>query len=311
MESLAPIVLFVYNRPLHTKLTVEALQNNELAKDSQLYIYSDAPKNIQATKGVEQVRNYIKKINGFKEIIIVERDRNWGLANSIIDGVTEIVNKYGSVIVLEDDLVTSPFFLNFMNDGLQMYKKDEQVASIHGYLYPVHKEVPNSFFIKGTDCWGWATWERAWKIFEKDGDKLLSELIKVGRQNEADFNNNYGYTRMLKKQIKGENDSWAIRWYMSAFLQNKLTLYPGVSLVANIGMDNSGIHNGFSVIFDVELAKYYKKLERIVVQENPLCRRKFEIFYRSYKLNLIPRVVNKIKKILFSKKFSQTYSVAL
>jgi hypothetical protein len=308
MGFLSPIVLFVYNRPGHTKLTIEALKKNRLAGDSKLFIYSDGPKDGRAVNKVKEVRDYLKQINGFKEIVIVERDKNWGLANSIIDGVTTLVNEYGSLIVLEDDLVTSPYFLNFMNDGLNIYRDDEIVASIHGYLYPIKHPVPDSFFIKGADCWGWATWDRAWKLFEKDGAKLLEKLINDDRQKEADFNNNYGYTRMLKKQINGEIDSWAIRWYMSSFLQNKLTLYPGVSHVANIGMDNSGVHNGTSSIFNVEVTNLNIKLVRIVIEENTFCRRKFETFYRSYKYNIIPRAMNRLKKVIFNKYFEKNFS---
>ena len=179
MKELAPIVLFVYNRLDHTIETINALKNNYLAEKSILYIYSDAPKKKKDIESVSAVRNYINKTIGFKKTVIIERKNNWGLANSIIDGVTTIVNKYDKIIVLEDDLVTSPYFLNFMNEGLDIYSEDEDVASLHGYLYPLKNSIPSSFFIKGTDCWGWATWQRAWEIFEKDGSKLLNELNKI------------------------------------------------------------------------------------------------------------------------------------
>ena len=178
-KNLAPIVLFIYNRPWHTQQTVETLQKNELANESELFIYSDAAKNEQASESVNAVREYIKTINGFKEITIILRDKNWGLADSIIDGVTKIVNEYGRIIVLEDDLVTSPYFLKFMNEGLTMYENEDKVASIHGYIYPIDN-LPNTFFIKGADCWGWATWKRAWDVFEPNGQKILDELKSSG-----------------------------------------------------------------------------------------------------------------------------------
>ena len=213
-HHLAPIVLFVYNRPWHTQQTIEALQKNELASESELFIYADGAKNNKANEKVKEVRNYIKTVDGFNKVTIIERENNWGLADSIIDGVTQTVNKYGRVIVLEDDLVTSSYFLRFMNDALEVYKDNNEVASIHGYLYPIDNMigVPDTFFIKGADCWGWATWARSWELFELNGQKLLDELQYKKLQKEADFNNSYGYSRMLKDQINGKNNSWAIRW---------------------------------------------------------------------------------------------------
>ena len=157
-----------------------------------------------------QENEYIKNINGFKRVTIIEREKNWGLANSIIDGVTKIVNEYGKIIVLEDDLVTSPYFLKFMNEALEIYNDEPNVASIHGYIYPI-VNLPETFFIKGADCWGWATWKEKWSIFEADGKKLLDELQNRKLQNEADFNGSYGFTQMLKDQIDGKNNSWAVR----------------------------------------------------------------------------------------------------
>jgi len=242
--KISPIVLFVYNRLWHTRQTIEALQKNELASQSELFIYADGARNENEIDQVFEVRCYIEEVEGFKKVTITERDKNWGLANSIINGVTQIVNKYGRVIVLEDDLVTSPFFLRYMNDALDIYKDNNEIISIHGYQYPLKDslDLPDTFFIKGADCWGWATWKSGWALFESDGKKLLHELQSKGLQYEADFNGSYGFTKMLKKQINGKNDSWAIRWYMSAFLSNKLTLYPKQSFVQNIGNDNSGTH---------------------------------------------------------------------
>ena len=167
--SLAPIVLFAYNRLEHLKKTINALQKNILALDSELYIFSDGAKNEETLQQINKVREYIKTITGFKSITIIERKENLGLANSIISGVTEIVNKYGKIIVLEDDMVTSRHFLKYMNDALDYYENENRVIGIHGYIYPVKKELPNTFFIKGADCWGWATWKRGWDLFEHDG----------------------------------------------------------------------------------------------------------------------------------------------
>ena len=172
----APIILFVYNRHEHTKKTIETLQLNHLASENNLYIFFDGYKNENDRIKVEIVRSYVKSISGFKSITIVERKKNLGLAESVITGVNEIINRYGKAIVLEDDLITSPYFLKYMNDALDLYENIDEVVSIHGYIYPVKKELPETFFIRGADCWGWATWKRGWDIFEYDGKKLLSIL---------------------------------------------------------------------------------------------------------------------------------------
>ena len=189
MKMNAPIALIVYNRLTNTKETVNALSKNMLAKESDLTIFSDGPKADKDIEKVNEVRNYLKTITGFKSITIIESAVNKGLAASIISGVTEIVNKYTRIIVLEDDLVTSPYFLTYMNDALEMYENEEKVASIHGFIYPVKKELPETFFIKGADCWGWATWKRAWDLFESDGLKLLNELKNRKLTKEFNFNN--------------------------------------------------------------------------------------------------------------------------
>ena len=293
--NLAPIVLFVYNRPWHTQQTVEALQKNELANESELFIYSDKAKNEDARKSVDEVREYIDKIDGFKRVTIIKREKNWGLANSIIDGVTKIVNEYGKIIVLEDDLVTSPYFLKFMNDSLSMYEKDNHVASIHGYVYPI-ENLPDTFFIRGADCWGWATWDRGWDVFEEDGDKLLKEIKKKTLKKEVDFDDSYPYTKMLKNQIKGKNDSWAVRWYISAFLKDMLTLYPSQSYVQNIGNDSSGIHCGVNEKFKVVLSKSFS-FKKIDAVEDLSARGKIIDFFVSSKLSLINRCKSKIKEV--------------
>ena len=166
---LSPIVLFVYNRPWHTQQTVEALQKNELAKESELFIYSDEAKNEDARKSVNEVRKYIDKIDGFKKITVIKREKNWGLADSIIDGVTKIVNEYGKIIVLEDDLVTSPYFLNFMNEALDKYQTEQKVYSITGYSFSNDVEsIDSTYFLKLTSAWSWGTWKDKWHSFSHD-----------------------------------------------------------------------------------------------------------------------------------------------
>jgi len=292
-KKLAPIVLFVYNRLNHTRQTLEALQKNDLASKSELIIYSDSAKNKNDLDKVAKVREYIKNIDGFKKIIIRKAKKNIGLANSIINGVTKVVNEYGKIIVLEDDLVTSRFFLRFMNEALVAYKDEPRVASIHGYIYPI-KNLPETFFIKGADCWGWATWNNKWSIFESDGKKLLDNVKKKNLEREINFNDSYNYTKMLKDQIMGKNDSWAIRWYVSAFLKNMITLYPGQSYVQNIGFDNGGTHTKTkTVLFKTNLVNRFK-FSKISVNEDFVSRKKIENFFKSIKMSFIEKIKSKI-----------------
>jgi hypothetical protein len=294
MNNLSPIALFTYNRRWHTEQTINALLKNNLSSASHIIIYSDAEKNDEEMAAVQEVREYLKTITGFKKVSIIERENNLGLANSIIDGVTNVANKYGKVIVLEDDLVTSPHFLTYMNDALELYAIDERIISIHGYVYPVKDKLPETFFLPGADCWGWATWKRGWNIFNADGQYLLDELSKRKLLNDFNFNGSYPYSKMLKAQIQGTNDSWAVRWYASAFLASKLTLYPGRSLVHNIGNDDSGTHCGESTNFDAHLTETQINLRNIDIEPSHNGKLAFEYFFRSLKKRFISRLFKKI-----------------
>jgi hypothetical protein len=294
----APVALFVYNRPGHTRQTVEALLANTLASQTPLHVFSDAPKNEVTSLAVAEVRSYIRSIAGFKSVTIVERERNFGLARSIIDGVTSLCEKYGRVIVMEDDLVTSPYFLQFMNEGLDLYERDERVISIHGYVYPVMEALPETFFLRGADCWGWATWKRGWDLFEPDGQSLLQELNAHNLTHRFDFDGAHPYVRMLKNQIKGNNNSWAIRWHASAFLKNKLTLYPGRSLVHNIGTDNSGAHCATTTVFAGKIADSPIAIELISVEENEFARQQIIKFHKAVRRMTPGRVLRKLSDLV-------------
>jgi len=297
----APIVLFVYNRLWHTQQTIEALQNNVLAKQSELYIYSDEANTEKIQKSVNEVRQYIDKIDGFKSVSIIKRIKNFGLAESIIDGVTTIVNQYGRIIVLEDDMVVSPYFLEYMNEALDQFVDDNRVISVHGYVYPVDIKLPEAFFLPGADCWGWATWRRGWEIFNPNGQYLLDELVRRHLIQEFDYNGAYPFSNMLKAQVKGANDSWAIRWHASAFLAGKLTLYPGRSLVHNSGNDGSGTHCGTSDSMDIKLSETKINLNNIAVESSRIGREAFEIFFRQSQKSLLHRLLEKARCI-FRKK---------
>lgn len=283
---LSPIVLFVYNRLDYTRQTLQALLKDPLAKESELFIYSDAPKNQDSQKSVQEVRNYIHSITGFANITIIERDQNFGLANSIIDGVTTTIKQYKKAIILEDDLVVSPNFLSYINQALDLYENEKNVACITAFNFPLEFKPPlkdETFFLKGADCWAWATWERAWNLFEKDGKKLLKTIKDHQLQKEFDFDHSYPYTKMLQNQIEGKNDSWAIRWYASAFLQNMLCLYPKHSLVENIGVDGTHFKNAKKDQWFGIASNEAIQIQKIPTIPNPQAREAFILFFKSRK----------------------------
>lgn len=239
----SPIILFTYDRPSHTRRTVEALQRNALAEDSDLIVFSDAPRSEGQVDTVRETREYIRRIEGFRSVTVVERTENLGLARSIIDGVTTIIDRYGRVIVLEDDLVTSPHFLEYMNSALDRYAREERVMQISGYMFPVETQTTQeAFFLPVTTSWGWGTWRRAWQHFDAAA-RGYEELKRDRAKRKAfDLDDSYPYFAMLESQLRGEIDSWAIRWWLSVFSRNGLVLYPRRSLIENIGFDGSGTH---------------------------------------------------------------------
>lgn len=294
----APAAMFVYNRPDHAARTIEALAANELAADTDLTIYCDGPKTAEARASVEATRVVARAARGFRSVRTVERDTNMGLANSIITGVTEVCGDRGRVIVVEDDLVTAPTFLRFMNDALDKYEHQPRVGSIHGYWYPVDRAVPETFFLRGASCWGWATWSRGWQVFERDGAKLLAKLRELKLTRTFDLDGAMAYTKMLEDQIAGRNNSWAIRWHASAFLADLLQLSPGRSLVRNIGFDGSGTHCDDSGAFDVSLGGAPVRLADIPVEPSADARAALIHYYRSTRRSFAQRVVGKLRRIL-------------
>ncbi|MDP2156825.1 MAG: glycosyltransferase [Nitrospirota bacterium] len=272
----APIILFAYNRPEHLRRTIESLKHNEEARDSDLFIYSDGPKTPSATLKVAEVRAYLKTIEGFRQVTAIERQENMGLARSVIAGVSEIIGRFSRAIVLEDDLVTSPYFLRFMNEALVRYENDDLVMQISGHMFPVEIDTEDdALFLPFTTSWGWATWKRAWEHF--DPAMTGYAVLKKDRDRRRKFNLDgaYAYFRMLEAQFKGKIDSWAIRWYLSVFMLDGLALFPVKTLVNNIGFDGSGMHCGYSdrgmngpLDADFLLKKYPG------VQVNEVCKKK-------------------------------------
>ena len=257
MQELAPIVLFVYNRPWHTEQTVESLKKNKLAAKSELYIFSDGAKTHNEESAVNEVRDYLRTINGFSDIIIRQREENYGLAKSVIEGISEILEKNDRVIVLEDDIVTSPRFLEFMNNSLEFYKKISSVYSISGYSFPIEappKYDQEIYFLRRSSSWGWATWKGRWEQALWDNSfykKKISDTIT-----RKDFNiGGSDLTPMLIKQVNNKIDSWAIRWAFTHYLNNGNCVFPVKSLAKNIGTDATGTN------FDRKTSRYNVELD--------------------------------------------------
>ncbi len=244
-KTFAPIVLFVYNRPEHTKKTVETLLKNKEAAESELYIFSDAAKNEKAEAMVQKTRAYIKTITGFKEIHITERSENFGLAKSVITGVTEVVNCHGRVIVLEDDLLTSPYFLEYMNAALEKYEEEKKVFSITGYSHfpNGNDKLPESYFLKVFSSWSWATWKDRWALFDADAKGWEKTKTDEKLRNAFDYEGCFDNSLMLKQHMEDHIiNSWAIRAYWTMFTHDEMTLFSNRRLCENIGFDGTGVH---------------------------------------------------------------------
>lgn len=297
--STAPIILFVYNRPDHTLRTLKALENNNLASESALFIYADAAKNEQSKAGVEQVREIISRNWKFKNVTLTLRESNCGLAANVIDGVTKIVKQYGQVIVLEDDLVTSPFALEYFNDALNLYRYQDQVMQISGYGYPVKdiETLPETFFFRVANSWGWATWDRAWNHFDSDINKLTDDFT-AEQIHQFSIEGKENFWKQVKEFKAGKINSWAIRWYASVFKNNGLVLYPRNSLTQNIGNDGSGTHTAAETTYQVVLAN--KKITQFPkeIQEHAQAYQSIKYFYAHRKGSLLQRGIRFAKKKL-------------
>lgn len=277
----APILLFVYNRPEHARQAIRSLQRNALAARSPLFVYADAARTPADAEAVRATRAIAAQAEGFASVTLVQRDENWGLARNIIDGVTTLTDRFGQVIVVEDDLVVSPYFLQFMNDALEAYRDEPRVGHIQACDFTGDPSLPDTFLIKFTGSWGWATWKRAWQHFNPDGRALLRALEERRLTRTFDFGGCYPFTRMLRRQVEGRNNSWAIRWNASLFLADILSLNVGRSLVQNNGFDGSGTHCGDEDLYRSSLWMQPLPVERIrPVEENLAARRAFARYYR-------------------------------
>jgi hypothetical protein len=289
MQNLAPIALFVYNRPEHTRRTLAYLQKNLLADESQLFIFSDGPKTAADKDKVDEVRALANEVTGFKSVKVITRKENLGLANSIIIGVSQLVSEFGKIIVFEDDLISSPYTLEYFNEGLTRYHNDDTVMHIGAYMYDLDdKTLPDAFFHRIATSWGWATWARAWRDFEPDIDKLMAQF---NVEQKYDFS--IGYTMNFWKQMEefkaGRNNSWAIRWYASIFLKGGLTLNPSRSMVHNIGHDGTGVHSNIENMYGVNISKNPIKDFPVELKENVQAHNAIKRFLKNRKGTLLQR----------------------
>jgi hypothetical protein len=241
MSELAPVALFAYKRPAHLRAAIEALRANPEFPESPIHVFCDGARRSEDVPLVQETRALVRSL--LPDAVINEREQNLGLRRSIVDGVGQLSRRYGRVVVVEDDLIVARHFLGFMNAALDHYRDDRQVMQVSGHMFPV--ELPGdrqSLFLPFSTTWGWATWGRAWELF--DPDHAVARELQQSRKirNAFDLGGAYPYFQMLQRQGRGEVDSWGILWYLSVFGNKGLTLYPARSLVLNAGFDGSGTH---------------------------------------------------------------------
>lgn len=294
--NLAPVCLFVYNRLNETSLTVANLKANTLAVNTELFIFSDGPRSKDDIESVQSVRDFITTISGFQSVNVFNSEINKGLANSIISGVSEMLMKYSQVIILEDDLITSPNFLDFMNQALDFYNSYDRVISISGFTLPIDfKNEPTCdiYFSYRASSWGWATWKDRW--FDIDWEVADYTDFSLSRKLQVEFNRGGDdMSRMLKKQMNNDIDSWAIRFCYHQFKHDKLTVMPRVSKVRNIGLNDRATNTKFrsreySTILDIGTESQFYFSNSINV--NDKINKQFRFYYSKY-FKLKHRILN-------------------
>jgi hypothetical protein len=251
----APIVLFTYDRAGHARRTIEALAANGGAEESDLFVYSDGPKTPDHEESVQTVRDYLNSVTGFKSVTVTEREQNIGLANSVIAGVSEVLSRSPSVVVMEDDLLTTKNFLAFVNSALATYESRPDVFSVTGYNYPL--QIPptyreDAYLSYRSSSWGWGTWRDRWSQvdwFVSD----YGEFVTDPRGQELFRRGGDDLPQMLEMQLSAQLDSWSIRFDYAHYKHDAVCLHPVVSKVQNIGFDGSGVHCGESDDYVVEL----------------------------------------------------------
>ncbi len=294
-SRISPIALFLYNRPEHTIRTMEALRANYLAPDSLLIIFSDGPKTTKDCEKVVKVREYARTLSGFRSVELRESKKNKGLANSIIEGVTEVVNRYGRVVVLEDDIITSPNFLTFMNKALDRYEYEKRIWHISGYNYPIDSRgIEKTFCYRLMDCWGWATWADRWRQFRRDPEFASKQIRKMlGGKFRFNLDGSHNFFRQIELNRTKKIRTWAVFWYATIFVNNGLCVNPSRSLTTNIGFDNTGTHTAKSSLFSTVRDQHCPVLTSSI-EENPVAVRRIKRLLWKYRLNVYSRLRGKL-----------------
>jgi hypothetical protein len=276
---------------------LEALERADLAVESELFIFSDGARDASVVAEVNKVRAILGEPWAFKSLTIIERDRNWGLAENVIDGVTAIVNKYGRVIVLEDDLEIAKVGLRYFNEALEHFEQEEKVMSVSGYMYPVQDadKLPETFFFRVANSWGWATWKSAWQHFNSDIEELTKDFSK-DKIKQFSIDHSENFWKQVKEFKAGKINSWAIRWYLTVFNQQGLNLYPKRSMIQNIGTDGSGTHSDNDAVYQVQLATDAVTMFPIEIEENKQAYDAIKYFYKHRKGNLLKRIFRYMRK---------------
>jgi len=305
--KLAPIILFAYNRPNHTRRVLEAIASNAEAKDSELHVFIDGPREKKDIEKTAEVKSIVQSKLWCKEVYVNTSDKNYGTSSQIINGVTKFCKERGRAIILEDDIFISPFFLSYMNRALDVYANDERVMEVTGYMFPVKGLNKETGFMRGNCGWGWGTWDRAWRHFEPDGKKILDQLKDKKVRHEFNYRGAYKFHGLLTPQENGDIGIWDIRWFGSIFFNNGLTLFPGKSLVKNIGFDGSGtnipnIGSFDTVLSDSPVGNFPDKIEE--TEEFLLATIGF---YRSQKTikALLKKIISRLKRKLYQLNESQ------
>lgn len=291
-QNLAPICLFVYARREETERTLDALRGNHYANESDLIVFSDGPK-VGKEADVSAVRDLIRSLDGFRSITIHESPTNKGLAASVIFGVTKVLETYEKVIVLEDDIMVSKSFLTYMNQALDYYFDNINVFQISGFMFPISpKGLPDTFFYAANSCWGWGTWNRAWKHLDVDVHSLIRKIEKLPNGwSRINAMQNREFEKQLRNNASGAISTWAVKWHASIILNEGTVVHPKVSLVSNIGFSGNGENCGkgptvgdasFEGNLDVSMASFQDNaiaLKRI----KHYCFWRFSILGKSYK----------------------------
>lgn len=292
----SPICLFTYNRINETKKTIKALSENYLAPQSDLYIFADGPKSVKDKHKVDQVRSFLHTINGFNSVKIFEISQNEGLADSIISGVTKVINKYERCIVLEDDLITSPNFLDFMNQAISFYENCSEIISISGYTLDLPSLPGNKDYYFGyrASSWGWATWKDRWEKIDWVVDSY-EKFIKNSQKKREFKRGGSDLVKMLKRQKQGLNDSWAIRFCYHQFRRDLKTVFPTTSKIKSIGFSEEATHTVGVKRFNTKLDSGEQRqfeFDKFQEMDEQLVRE-----FRN-KFSILNRTIDKIRRVL-------------